>query len=107
EGLRRLGPHEIDRFGLALAVLGASLAFEVASFSVALREFRADNPSRGLWRAIKRSKDPSRFAVLFEDSAAIAGVLVAAASLTLAHLLGAAWIDGAGSIVIGAILAAA
>jgi cation diffusion facilitator family transporter len=107
EGLRRLAPHEIGRFGLTLGVLGAALAFETASFLVALREFRADNPAHGLWKAIKLSKDPSRFAVLFEDTAAIAGVLVAFASLTLARLLGASWIDGAGSIVIGAILAAA
>jgi cation diffusion facilitator family transporter len=107
EGFQRLGPHEIRHFGLTLGVLGASLLFEAASFSIALREFRADNPAHGLWSAIKLSKDPSRFAVLFEDSAAIAGVLVAAAALLLARLLRASWIDAAGSIVIGGILAAA
>lgn len=107
EGLHRLGPHEIRHLGLTLGVLGASLLFELASFLIALREFRADNPAHGLWRAIKLSKDPSRFAVLFEDSAAIAGVLVAGACLALAHWLRASWIDGAGSIVIGGILAAA
>jgi cation diffusion facilitator family transporter len=107
EGLHRLGPHEMGRFGLSLGVLGASLLFELSSFTVAVREFRRDAPKGDLWPAVAASKDPSRFAILFEDSAAIAGVIAAAVSLVLARELDAPWIDGAGSIVIGLILAGA
>lgn len=107
EGLHRLDRHPIEHFWPTMGVLAAALVFEAASFTVALREFRADNPHCGLWTAVSRAKDPSRFAVLFEDSASIAGVLVAAASLALARLFDASWLDGAGSILIGVILGAA
>jgi divalent metal cation (Fe/Co/Zn/Cd) transporter len=43
--------------------------------------------------------------VLFEDSAAIVGILIAAGATALSVTVGAPWIDGAGSILIGALLA--
>lgn len=58
------------------------------------------------WRAVRESKDPASFVVLFEDSAALAGLLVAGLGIWASHAWGDARIDGVASIIIGAILAA-
>lgn len=44
------------------------------------------------------------FVVLFEDSAALLGLLTALAGITLAQVTGQAWFDGLASVVIGIIL---
>ena len=59
---------------------------------------------RGLLEAIRSSKDPTTFTVLFEDSAAIAGLVVALVSVHLTEALHMPIIDGIGSILIGLIL---
>jgi divalent metal cation (Fe/Co/Zn/Cd) transporter len=51
------------------------------------------------------SKDPTVFTVLFEDSAALAGLAVAFAGLALAQLLRMPVLDGVASVVIGLVLA--
>ncbi|WP_342018465.1 hypothetical protein [Methyloceanibacter superfactus] len=58
-------------------------------------------------RAVRQSKDPATFTVLFEDSAAMLGLIVAAAGVGAAYSLGLEWADGAASIAIGCILAGA
>ena len=55
--------------------------------------------------AIHHGKDPSLFTVLFEDTAALAGLVVAFVGIYLAHALENPYIDGAASVVIGCILA--
>ncbi len=67
-------------------MLGVSLAFEGASWLVGMRAFRATKRYRGWWEAFRRSKDPPTFIVVFEDSAAILGIVAAAAGTALAHL---------------------
>src|SRR6201995_4648329 len=54
-------------------VLGVALAMEGGSWFVAMREFAAANREGSWWGAVRRSKDPAGFIVLFEDSAALAG----------------------------------
>src|SRR3546814_6428558 len=73
---------------------------------MAVREFDAGRGGLGWWRAVRRSKDPAGFRVLFEDSAALAGLVIAAAGIWLSHATGDARIDGVASIAIGLILAA-
>ena len=80
------------------------MVFEGFSFSVALREFRRTHAGEPLFSAIRRSKDPSVFSVLLEDSAALAGLLIALAGLALAEWLGMPELDGAASIGIGLLL---
>jgi len=82
------------------------MVFEGFSFSVALREFRRTHAGEPLFSAIRRSKDPSVFSVLLEDSAALAGLLIALAGLALAEWLGMPELDGAASIGIGLVLVA-
>ena len=89
------------------AVLGLSFVFESISLSFAVCEFnRRKEPGTGWFEAVEQSKDPTVFIVLMEDTAALAGLIVAAAFIGLALLTGNPLWDGLGSIVIGLILAA-
>jgi len=72
---------------------------------IAYREFAKVRGTQGLLEAVRRSKDPTLFTVLFEDSAAMLGLIVAFAGLLAAQFLGLDWMDGAASIGIGVILA--
>ena len=85
-------------------VLGVALALEGGSWFVAMREFATANRGRGWWTAVRQSKDPAGFIVLFEDSAALAGLVVAGVGVWASHAWGDPRIDGAASIVIGLIL---
>jgi len=87
-------------------VIGAAAIFEGISWAVALRGLRAAAKGRDLWTALRDSKDPSRFIVLFEDSAALTGLVVAAGGMALSHHFRNPRWDGAASIVIGLILMA-
>jgi cation diffusion facilitator family transporter len=107
EGVSHLQhPAEMTRPAIAYAVLLASLVFEGVSFSVALKEFNKVRNGLGYLEAARRGKDPVFFVVLFEDSAAMIGLLAALAGVTLTHLTGSPVWDGAASIVIGLVLAA-
>jgi len=85
-------------------VLGLAAIFEATAWTVAYREFRKTRGQRNLWSAVRASKDPTTFTVLFEDTAALLGLLVAFVGVLLGHLLGNPYLDGAASIVIGLIL---
>lgn len=87
-------------------VLGIAFLLEGASWTIAVRQFDAGRNGLGWWQAIRRSKDPAGFIVLFEDSAALAGLVIAATGVWLSHATGDARIDGVASILIGLILAA-
>lgn len=86
-------------------VLGVAFLLEGASWTIAVRAFDTARGGASWWQAVRRSKDPAGFIVLFEDSAALAGLIVAAAGVYASHATGDARIDGAASIVIGVILA--
>ncbi|WP_305804670.1 cation diffusion facilitator family transporter [Stenotrophomonas sp. YIM B06876] len=106
EGITRLRhPVPGGSHSLAYLVLGVSLVFEGISWTVAVREFRATKGQLGYFEAFRRSKDPSTFTVLLEDSAALIGLLIALAGLLGAQLLQMPELDGIASIGIGAVLA--
>jgi cation diffusion facilitator family transporter len=107
EGVEHLlRPVPIERPAVIFIVLAVSMAFEGASWLVGVRAFRAAQRDRGWWEAFRRSKDPPTFIVVFEDTAAILGLLAAAAGTGLALVTGDARWDGAASLVIALILAA-
>jgi divalent metal cation (Fe/Co/Zn/Cd) transporter len=87
------------------AVLGFALIFEGAAWWFALKEFQRGKGGRGYMEAVRHGKDPTVFVVLFEDSAALLGLLVAAAGLGMGQLTGNPMYDGLASVVIGIILA--
>lgn len=98
-------PSEITDPTINYVVLALAVVFEAGSFSVAYRSFRAVKGDRRALSAIHHGKDPSLFTVLFEDTAALAGLVVAFVGVYLSHELGNPYIDGAASVVIGGILA--
>lgn len=87
----------------AYSILLVSLAFEGYSFYVSVKEFKAANPGPIL-AAIKASKDPSAFTVIFEDLAALLGLLTALVGIYLSHSMGWLLADGIASVLIGVLL---
>lgn len=107
EGITHLvRPAPLENALWNYVVLGFALVFEGASWTVAWRQFRRTRGNKSVLGALHQSKDPSLFTVVLEDTAAMAGLIVAFISVLLGHLLENPYLDGAGSIVIGAILAA-
>jgi cation diffusion facilitator family transporter len=86
-------------------VLGAAAVFEGASFAIALRQFLQAAGDTPFWEALRRSKDPTTYTVLAEDSAALAGLAIAAIGIVASHHFGMPELDGAASVVIGLLLA--
>jgi len=86
-------------------VLALALVFESFSFWVAIREFQQMKGDMSYFQAINRAKDPSIVAVVFEDSAAMLGLLVALAGVTAATVWHMPVFDAVASIIIGVILA--
>lgn len=106
EGITHLtNPNPIEDPTWNYIVLGCAVVLEGFSWTVALKEFLPSVGEQNFWQAIRASKDPTIFTVLFEDSAALLGLLVAFLGVLLGHLLENPYLDGAASIVIGIILA--
>lgn len=85
-------------------VLGFAILFESISFFFAYKAFRAEMGTQGIFRTIRASKDPTTFTVLFEDTAALLGLVVAFIGIFLGHQLHNPYLDGAASVLIGVIL---
>jgi len=98
-------PHPIDRPLVSYAVLAASLLFEGGSWWVALKRFRQTKGRRGWMQAFRDSKDATTFTVLFEDTAAMLGLLLAFAGIALSQWTADPRYDGYASLGIGAVLA--
>lgn len=98
-------PEPLEDPTVNYIVLGLAAAFEAAAFTIALRALLSAQRGQPLWRAVRQSKDPAVFVVLFEDAAALAGLLVAFLGVFLGHRLANPALDGVASLVIGVILA--
>lgn len=106
EGLLKLQhPEPIESPIGSYVVLGVALIVEGYSWYVALRALRRADGVRGVLAAARRSKDPRIFIVLLEDSAALVGIVIAFAAISLSVAFEAPWLDAVGSIAIGAVLA--
>ena len=106
EGVHRLyDPKPIDNVMINYIVLSLAILFEGAAWYFALREFTRAKGKWGYLEAVQRGKDPSIFVVLFEDSAAILGLVVAFVAIYLSQTTGIYAFDGIASIIIGLILA--
>src|SRR5919107_5531062 len=112
EGIIKLShPHPPENLGWAYGVLAASFVIESASIALAIyqevREARHEGMAFGEY--LRESKAPTAKTVLFEDSAALVGIVIAAAGIYLTdHHTGpgdGAYWDGVASISIGVVLA--
>lgn len=107
EGISKIqDPHEITNPVVNYIVLAMAMVFEAGACWVAFKEFNRRRGALGYFEAIRRSKDPSIFTVLLEDSAAMLGLIVAMVAIALGQILEMPVLDGVGSVVIGCILAA-
>jgi cation diffusion facilitator family transporter len=97
-------PVEIENPMVNYIVLSLALLFEGGAWFFAFKEFGKVKGQRGYIEAVKRGKDPSMFVVLFEDSAAMLGLLIALLGIWLTQVTGIAVFDGIASIMIGLIL---
>lgn len=105
EGIHHIiAPTPIGDPTLSFYVLGLALLFEGAAWFFAFKEFTRNKGKWGYIEAVKRGKDPCMFVVLFEDSAAMLGLLIAFIGIGIAHHTGNPIYDGIASVIIGLIL---
>jgi len=97
-------PKPPEDAGWTYAVIAMAMVFEGGSWYYGFRAFRTERRGRGIVETIRVSKDPATFSVLLEDSAALAGLVLAFLGIFLSTRLDAPWIDGAASILIGVLL---
>jgi cation diffusion facilitator family transporter len=100
-------PGPIQDPAVNYVVLGLAFVFEGVTWVISLRQFKAAKGELGFIEAFRRSKDPPSFMVLFEDSAALLGIAIAAAGTYASTSLGMLKADGVASILIALVLAAA
>ena len=106
EGISKIqNPHPVTNPFVNYIVIGFAIIFETIAFSVAYRELRKTKGSQSLIKAIRTSKDPTIFTVLFEDFAALLGLMVAGLAIYLGEVLNLPILDGIASVIIGLILA--
>lgn len=104
--LKVITPHPVTDIYINYIVLGIAVIFEGAAWMIAFREFRATQKHPGLLKSVLKSKDPTVFTVLFEDTAALLGLMVALGGLFIGEMLEIPELDGVASLLIGVILAA-
>ena len=102
-----LHPETASNFVIGYIVLAVSFVLEGVSFLRSVRQAKpeAESMQRDLIDHVLATSDPTLRAVFFEDSAALVGVVIAAAGLGIHELTGSAVPDAVGSILIGVLLA--
>jgi cation diffusion facilitator family transporter len=103
--LKVLEPHPIKDAYVNYLVLSVAIFFEAGAWWIAFKEFRKTKGALGYLAAVRASKDPAVFTVLFEDSAAMLGLLFALIGIALSQVLEMPIFDGLASIAIGLVLA--
>ena len=106
EGIKHLQhPREMTYPVVNYIVLTLAMIFEGAAWGFAWVGFRKAKGDLGYLEAVRHGKDPTLFVVLFEDSAAMLGLIVAMIGIALVQITGIPYFDGAASVIIGLILA--
>lgn len=98
-------PEPISSPFINYVILVVAFLCEGFSWLTALKGFRKYKGNMGYFEAFRKSKDPTTFTVLFEDSAALVGLVIAFLGVFLSHYFHAPTLDGIASILIGCILA--
>ena len=100
-----LHPAPIRNPSINYIVLGLAMIFEGFAWYFAFTEFSKVKGQQSYVEAVQKGKDPTMFVVLFEDSAAMLGLVVAFFGILLGQITGILYFDGAASIGVGLILA--
>ena len=105
-GIERIrAPEPIQNPWVNYVVLGLAVLFEGGSWWVALKAFNHERAGRPLLRSVRDSKDPTIFTVLFEDTAALTGLVIALIGVAASQIFNLPMIDGVASVAIGVVLA--
>jgi cation diffusion facilitator family transporter len=101
-------PEPASHFLIGYLVLAVSFVLEGISFAQSVRQARPEAKARqlDLIEHVLATSDPTLRAVFAEDSAALAGLLIAGAGLGAHQLTGSSVPDAAGSILVGLLLGA-
>ncbi|MFW1972932.1 cation diffusion facilitator family transporter [Acinetobacter bereziniae] len=98
-------PEVIESPLVNYVVLGFAMLCEGTSWFIALKSFKKIKGKMGYFESFRRSKDPTTFTVLFEDSAALIGLIIAFVGIFCAQQFDLPILDGIASILIGVVLA--
>ncbi len=101
---RTMHPEPVANPIVNFVVLGLAICFESVAWWLAWKEFRKFQGRRSLNAAVKAAKDPTTFIVLFEDTAAMLGLVVAGVGLGISAAFDLPVFDGIATLCIGAIL---
>ena len=101
---RTMHPEPVENPIVNFVVLGLAICFESVAWWLAWKEFRKFQGRRSLNAAVKAAKDPTTFIVLFEDTAAMLGLVVAGVGLGISAAFDLPIFDGIATLCIGAIL---
>jgi cation diffusion facilitator family transporter len=101
-----IDPHRIHDARVLYIVLAVAIALESYSAAQAVGEFNSRRQKSGLGfiAALRASKDPSLFAIVLEDIAALVGLAIALIGILIADVGGYPQADGIASILIGLVL---
>ncbi|MDB5431444.1 MAG: Cation transporter [Caulobacter sp.] len=99
-------PEAMHNAWVNYLVLGLSVIFEGLVWIKALQAFNVERGNRSWIKAIRSSKDPTVFTVLFEDTAALLGLVVALLGVGASQLFHLPVLDGVASVMVGLILTA-
>jgi cation diffusion facilitator family transporter len=109
QGIERItaSGSEKESFGIAYAILGFALVAESISLARAYKQTRAEanEADRGHLEFVRRSRDPTTKTVLFEDTAAVIGVVLALGGVAASQITGSPMWDGVASLAIAVLLA--
>ncbi|MCJ8208694.1 cation diffusion facilitator family transporter [Mucilaginibacter sp. RS28] len=106
EGIEHIKhPEELTDPFWNYMVLGGAFVFEGISFVIAIRNFNKEKGPGSFWEELRNSKDPAAFAVIYEDSAALLGLIIAFLGVFLGHQFNNPFFDGFASVLIGIVLA--
>jgi len=108
QGIQKLiNPHVLEDVTLSYIALGVAFVLEAYGLSVALKEIRhfmKTEKCNNIFQAIRDSKNSIAITVVFEDSLALTGLIIAAIGIFLSETTGNIIFDSIASIVIGVLL---
>ena len=101
EGFSRLNnPEPVTNPIVNYIVLLIAFGFEMGAWWITVNEFASEKGRKGLLEAVRSSKNPTIFTVLFEDTAAMLGLLVAFLGILLGDIYHNPIFDGIASLLI-------
>jgi solute carrier family 30 (zinc transporter), member 9 len=99
-----ISPHISPPSALTFIVLAASFVIEGGVLLFAIRHVSKQRGTTPFFTYVRERADPAAVAILFEDSAAVLGVALAALGIAASYVTGSPVFDSVASLVIGGLL---